>query len=242
MPRLLALSLTILLWALPAQAITIVTPPGNAAVEGDSNNASPFFSDNARYQQLYDASLFGGQTGLIDRIRFRLDGAVIGSGFGPANFDLEIRLSHTATTPATISPTFATNIGADETLVLDAVVPVTSSIGASPNPFDIVFDVDNLFNYNGVDNLLLDIRKFPANRLPTLDAVTNAPGATLMNRVFSTDVTAVSGTTGTGNIRGLVTAFDFAMAVPEPGTLLQLSVGLGALGLIGWRTRRRQQA
>ncbi len=240
--RSLAILLAMLSWSFPAQAVVIVAPPGNAGSDGDINNSFPFFQSSMRYQQLYDASLFGGQSGIIDKISFRFDRIVAGSSHGPVNMDLEIRLSHTATTPAAISGTFASNSGPDQTLVLDAVVAVSGTAGANPNQFDIMFDLDDLFHYNGVGNLLLDITKFPSGTLPTFDAVLNDAGANLMGRAFG----AVGSPTGTVLPHipiGLVTAFDLTTGMsnallPEPRTLLLLSVGLAGLGFMVGRGKR----
>ena len=117
-----------------AATVVIVAPNDLAATEGNSDNCFPFTCGNMRYQQVYDAAHFGGVTGVIDELLFRVAG---GGGDLSDTYDLEIRLSHTTTTPSTLSTTFASNIGGDETLVLDSSsFSVTGTGGASVNPFE----------------------------------------------------------------------------------------------------------
>ena len=98
-------------------AVTIVAPGAAASMEGDTYNVYPFsLYPDGYYQQLYDASLFGGQSGVVNQILFRIDGSAF-SDFTSAH-NIEVRLSHTSVTPATMSTTFADNIGTDETVVL----------------------------------------------------------------------------------------------------------------------------
>jgi len=68
----------------------------------------------------------------------------VGSSFS-TTYDLEIRLSHTTVTPSTLSTTFASNIGIDETLVLQSSAYAASgtNVFGNPNPFDVLFDLDN---------------------------------------------------------------------------------------------------
>ena len=133
-----------LLWA-----ATVVVPPGNEFTEGDSNNGFPFrLSEAFRYQQLYDAAAFGGQRGVVEEIRFRVD--EIDTSFLNVPIDLEVKLSHTSVTPATRSTTFSDNIGADETLVLSGSISL-SGTGGAPNPFDVVLNIADVFFYNGFE-------------------------------------------------------------------------------------------
>ena len=47
-------------WSSLAGAVTIVAPGTAASTEGDTYNVYPFNFVHGYYQQLYDASLFGG--------------------------------------------------------------------------------------------------------------------------------------------------------------------------------------
>lgn len=212
----------------PVFAVTIVTPGAAAGTEGNSNNGYPFnLADGIFYQQLYDASLFGGQSGTVDQILFRVDD-------GDASFaemlNLEVRLSHTTVSPAAMSSTFANNVGADETVVFAGNVALSGTGGSGPNPFDVVLDVDDLFNYNGVDNLLLQISRISGDVGVQFDSVTSAfPGGDLVQRLWSDTIGAATGSMF--GDRGLVTAFVIGpSSVPEPMTLLLLGLGLAGLG------------
>ena len=216
-----------------ANPVTIVAPGDLTNTEGNSNNCFPYICGAQRYQQVFDASHFGGTSGTIDKLLYRVDG---GSTQTFSNiYDLEIRLSHTTTTPATLSTTFANNIGGDETLVLDDNAFVISGQGfggAGPNPFNIVVDLINNFVYNGIDNLLLDIRLFSGGGGPQFDSSNRGINTDKMQRVWGN----VNSTIGSiGGDEGLVTAFVLVpVDVPEPDTLLLLGLGLLGLGL-GWR-------
>lgn len=218
-----------------AHATLIVAPGAAAAVEGDSNNCFPFTCGAQRYQQVYDSSIFGGATGAITEIRFRVEDGY--SSFINQPFDLLVRLSHTTATPATLSTTFASNIGADETTVLSGNIALSGTGGSGPNPFDIVLDVNDIFTYNGIGNLLLDITMFSGIAGPQFDSVQSV-GAGLMQRVWST--TGNSSATS-GNIAGdigLVTQFNIGgtNGIPEPTTLALLGFGLAGLAA----SRRRK--
>ena len=196
---------------------SVVVPNAFASTEGPLNNCFPFCSSPTRYQQLYAASGIGG-SGIIDKIAFRLDGIVAGAGFSNQPVDLEVRLSHVTFGPddAGFTNTYANNVGPDETLVLDAVVPLSGSVSLiKPNPFDIILDVDNTFTYNGTDNLLMEIRIFstqPTNGF-TIFAF-DATGFTIGDSVSRLSISGGAGNAlapnGSRNTLGLVTQFNFA--------------------------------
>jgi acetyltransferase-like isoleucine patch superfamily enzyme len=172
-----------LAWPSSASAQTAMTVPSvNETSEGGRDSCIPFglrcfgFGATARYQQVYAASELGGQTGIVDKLLFRLDCGE--TAFDITGLDLEVRLSHTTKAPLGLNSVFADNVGADETLVLDndalslssAATPA-SPFSACPLAFDIVIDLDDVFEYNGADNLLLDVKVFGSPLDRTFDAV-----------------------------------------------------------------------
>src|SRR5262245_50634157 len=88
---------------------SVVVPSVHANTEGGGMNAIPFASTPyRRYQQIYSASEFAAG-GVIDKISFRRD--VNASPFAATDLNVQISLSHAATTVATASAVFADNIG-----------------------------------------------------------------------------------------------------------------------------------
>lgn len=177
----------------PSAAQTwIEAPNGVSAVEGDSASCGVFTEDclapgeTARTQQVIAASVFGGQSGTIGGLVLRQDctGGQL-EGVGPA---LQIRLSHTSAAPGALSPVFDDNMGSDEMLVMDVPeFPVYSeALPADPSAscplgFDIFLDVDDRFQYNGTDNLLLDVRIIGESRTIVLDALSVSPVASAIS-------------------------------------------------------------
>lgn len=203
----------------PARAQDIVTVPSvKEFTEGGSSNCIPLgigcfpAGTTARYQQVYAASEFSGMRGIIDKIAFRLNCGE--APFDATGLDIEIRLSHTGATPSAMSGTFANNIGADETLVLQtpslalssAAVPAGS--GSCPFAFDVIIDVDDTFVFNGADNLLLDVKMFNNPSRFFLDGETNS-GVT--SRVAAIGAAgSVDSSSGFFAKFGLVTRFTLA--------------------------------
>src|SRR5262249_18378645 len=112
-----------------ARAAVSVVPNAQAAAEGNSSSYGPFFDSSGRYQQVFNASQFPA-TGLltITQIAFRPDGSVGGSTLSILGTSVHVELSTTARTAATLSTTFASNVGADHQTVYDGAVtsaPVT---------------------------------------------------------------------------------------------------------------------
>jgi hypothetical protein len=206
-----------------------VTPGGTN--EGSFNNCVPFCFGGS-YQQLFEASSFEGLSGIVSSIAFRLDSSA--QPFTDVALNIEVRLSHTAATATTLSATLADNRGADETLVLSGIRTYSASRAAvGPNPFDFVLDLDDVFFYNGQDNLLVEITVLD-NTL-SVSNVLDARYGLYTARAFGT---------GRDNV-GLVAQFDIVpqpvapepgpVQVPAPGTL-----GLLGAGLLGAGTLRRR--
>lgn len=112
MVRLFAMSLWFAVVA-PAQS-PLVAPASHASSEGTSSTNVPFGrSTPVRVQYAYDAMLFAAPV-VITALQFRLDG---GASAASKVVDCEILMSTLAVPLVAVSATFATNRGADETVV-----------------------------------------------------------------------------------------------------------------------------
>ena len=111
-------------WAWTTNPVTV--PSTVRDVEGNSDNLYPFNGDPMRYQQVIAASEFTAGPCQITRIALRPD-AVAGAAFSETLTNVQITLSTTPKTPASLSKTFADNIGSDETVVSDGELALSSS-------------------------------------------------------------------------------------------------------------------
>ncbi len=184
-----------------------------------------------RYQQIYDASQFSALSGaaLITQIIFRPDASQFGGACATTYANIQIDLSTTSATPSTLSTTFASNVGADNTTVLSGALSISSAFSGpagGPKLFDIVITLTTPFLYNPLaGNLLMDVRNFSGELSTQFDSFFHDTAAG--NRVSNHDVYAATGFIG--GDRGLVTQFTTQAPIPEPATLLLLGTGLGAV-------------
>jgi hypothetical protein len=230
--------------------------PGNLLnTEGNSNNMYPF-NFSGRYQQVFTASEFAsfGEVALITQLAFRLD-TTFGSAFSATIPHIQINLSTTQASVDGLSPIFADNIGADETVVLNGELSLASSfnnLGKDPQEFDVFIPLETPFLYDYTQgNLLLDVRNYSYVFIPTLDAH-NVVGDSISRR-WHDDVNSPTATLSEdgvddgnpdnfSNSLGLVTQFTFESVeqptaeVPEPGTAL----GVGVLGVLGWLLKKKR--
>ncbi len=196
----------------------VVVPNANTSVEGNSNNGYPFnLVSSMRYQQIYDAAEVG-QSGVITEIRFRPDD-FFGDSFSSANMDVEIFLGYAATSVLAPSGTFANNIGPGYVKVYDGILTLSSNdVGGPPRNFDIIVDVDDVFDYNPANGpLLLDIKLYNSPGSTQFDAA-GSGAHTATTRIWSISIGSPTGVihfSGPGSDPyGLVTMFCFDGATP----------------------------
>jgi hypothetical protein len=153
MPHRVPLATFLFATGLAAQS-PLTLPASHAAYEGTSSTNVPFGrSTPVRVQCAYDAMLFTGPI-TITQLAFRPDG---GSGVAAKLVDCEIRLSTMPLPLVAMDPVFASNRGADETLVLppqQLTLPAAPAAG-TPSPFLPAIPLTVPFYYDPANGALL---------------------------------------------------------------------------------------
>lgn len=153
-----------------------------------------------RFMIVMDARAFSGIPvgSTITGIRFRLDSSNA-VAWPPSNVtiaDYELRISAAATTAATASTTYATNISGPQTLVRDGSLSVTAnsySAAGSPRAFGPVINFNTPYIYTG-GPLCLDFNHTGVGAITTGFADADSSGATNFVRgLYATNRTAASG-------------------------------------------------
>jgi hypothetical protein len=239
LPRIaFVLVLCSILCSLSSQAFasTIVIPNANATMVGNAPDATGGeIGMSFHFQELYGSGQFMSVGGpiLIYSLAWR---SVPGTGpflLTADNFDLYLSTSprfpnQIGGGPALLmSPTFADNVGPDNTLVFHGPVTLSSpgcAAGPTPCAFDLSFTFQTPFLYNPFQGrLLLDgvVTNFTSAG-GTLDGVSFTPFGSMAS-VFA----LVGNASGEFDASGTITQLGFT-AVPEPATATLLLTGFGA--------------
>lgn len=201
--------------------------------EGNSSLIRPYRGDSSRYQQVYAADDFvstlaaGGVW--LQRLLFRTDGN--GFAFSGTASNLDVRLSTIGNGLDSLSPVFANNPGANETVVLGPANQIVSGVFVprvnAAQEWSVIINFATPFLYRPADgNLLLDIRMTGGVGLGAqLDAWNRAGDS----------VSSVSGfygdTSGALSTIGLATRFEGTL-VPESSAYALFTLGAAAILLL----------
>jgi predicted aconitase with swiveling domain len=184
--------------------LTVFPAPEHAAVvpRTAENIETPYGGGTLRdagirNQQVYGSVEFPQQPMLIEELRFRPD-ARFGRAFTATLANIQINLSTTARNPGSLSSTFSQNVGADDRIVFQGSVSVSSQfIGPTngPKAFDIIVPLSQPYLYDPAGgNLVIDIRNFSGS---TASPVSGQTGPDSASRVIGS-ATAVTGTVDVG--------------------------------------------
>ncbi len=160
----------------PGQELTIVYPSAYENVEGPEGFSTVDEHPNGgRFQLVYSASdsllTVPNSHRYLTGIRWRPDRSLSEPLSLPWTH-LEARVSATSKDPTNLSWEFAENIGADETLIYNGPITLTTSNSGpaeGPREFDYVLDFETPYYYDpNAGNLLIDFTmRGPATGLPT---------------------------------------------------------------------------
>lgn len=245
MSRAAALACLALVFCAPTRADLIV---GHANLFDGSS--APFSGQyTGEYQQVYAAAAFA--TAPIQTITALSFGTVPFGNIGdpiPQTITFTLSLSTTSAGPQTLSTDFAANRGADFTQVFSGTLTYTPSRSLT---VDLTIPTSTFVYDSSMGNLLMDINVSSGAGYigaPPPPAVDNFfavdTSGSVMGRVFLERPFGPGGPANpTVDGIGLVTEFgsspgSIIAPVPEPGSLVLVAVGLGALVVV----RRRPTA
>lgn len=210
----------------------IVCPPDHEFSGGSSNNVYPIGTGSAwRYQQLYLPTELSGKSGTITNVYFRTDD-YYGNNPSYVNqvilYNCEISLGNTNVNA--VGGGFNTNIAQciDWTLVYRApVTVVTPALQAGGLYWFPIGDVDDIFNLDSSNSLLMEIR-FTSRDSTASNLIMDYDRDPGLTRVYSRSFSATSGSYTRGG--GLVTKFDIGGGIPADVKMEPQSLNLESMG------------
>lgn len=138
-----------------------VVAPGNLASNDVAFGAGTLANPNYRVQEVYGSRHFPTNGMIITELRYRPD-STYGRAFTASVGNIQFNLSTTSRNSEGLDNTFANNVGADETVVFNGALLLTSQFDGppeGPKAFDISIPLTTPFFYNpAAGNLLVEIR------------------------------------------------------------------------------------
>lgn len=219
-----------------------IVPASAATVQGNSSQIPLDTGGPERFQQVYDASLFGAypQGIYVTLLAFRVD-ENLGHSFATTVSDIEVHLSTTPQAVNSLSPIFDLNVGADDKIVAGREPHFLTGGPGAPgvlSPFSVVLDFRSnpLFLYDpAAGNLLLDIKVFTGASTSPFDSFDVAGDS--ISSVFGYGQTMPS--SGQASSLGLATLLG-VRNVPEPSTVSFLIFGAATMALFARRIIQRK--
>ena len=132
-----SLACLLLAAAAPAQQSKVI-PAERANIEGFITHAYPWSYSQVRFQQVIASSAVATNNAVVSALSFRRDATT--AVFNAKTWSYKITLHETAVTPATMTKTFANNLGANPgVVVFNGAInfPSTLNVWPAPNPFTL---------------------------------------------------------------------------------------------------------
>jgi len=223
---------------MPAVADVTVGLPADSS----TGNAYPFGSFySGQYQQVYTASAFSGPITISDLEFFNTQSDSGATSMTSGNWT--ISLSTTSADWNTLSSTYSSNIGGDNTQVFSGNLTQPWAFGDT-----LQISLSTPFAYNPANgNLLMDVMVSGVSEPGGADIFfdTNGfnngteNGNTIMGRVyFNTFFSQNIVDSG----YGLVTGFSTVAAIPEPDIYVMMGIGLALMGFVARRGKLMEAA
>jgi len=235
--------LTLSLFATSAQAILTVVPNHLSGTEGNSSSSSLSQTGAATLQAFFSQD-FLAASGItagsnISGLAFRRNtGGVTGPAGDTTYAGFDIYMSQSFATPGELGTTFASNIvGAQSQVRSGALTLAMNSMpgGGTPNAFGPLVNFDSSYTYNG-GSLLVEIRRGArSGDLTTYNTDTDNTAASQVGARWFFNTSSATATTGTSVGGAQVFQLQYE-AVPEPATMVALS--LGAVALLRRRAKK----
>jgi len=172
---------------LAAQTQSRVVPSSATRTDGNAYLVYPFTNPpgpngDARFQLLLSGSAFAKSSAMLTGFAFRVDAYLPYSYPAATVQNLNVRIGHAKTTPATMSTTFASNWSGPPTTVFSGnySLPAQQSTPQPAAPFNIAWKLSRPFAYSRSSGDLLIELEFDATgtRFYTMDATTVGGNAT----------------------------------------------------------------